>query len=53
MYTVLGYVYLMVVPQWLGVAGTALHISMWAIAKSVLIFLGIPLVAGFLTEIPL
>jgi ACR3 family arsenite transporter len=51
MYTVLGYVYLMVVPQWLGVAGTALHISMWAIAKSVLIFLGIPLVAGFLTRV--
>jgi arsenite transporter len=51
MYTVLGYVYLMVVPQWLGVAGTALSISMWAIAKSVLIFLGIPLVAGFLTRV--
>jgi ACR3 family arsenite transporter len=51
MYTVLGYFYLMVVPQWLGVAGTALDISMWAIAKSVLIFLGIPLVAGFLTRV--
>jgi ACR3 family arsenite transporter len=51
MYTVLGYFYLMVVPQWLGVAGTALKISMWAIAKSVLIFLGIPLIAGFLTRV--
>ena len=51
MYTVLGYFYLMVVPQWLGVAGTALNVSMWAIAKSVLIFLGIPLVAGFLTRV--
>jgi arsenite transporter len=51
MYTVLGYVYLMVVPQWLGAEGTALDISMWAIAKSVLIFLGIPLVAGFLTRV--
>jgi arsenite transporter len=51
MYTALGYVYLMVVPQWLGAAGTALDISMWAIAKSVLIFLGIPLVAGFLTRV--
>jgi arsenite transporter len=51
MYTVLDYVYLMVVPQWLGAAGTALDISMWAIAKSVLIFLGIPLVAGFLTRV--
>jgi ACR3 family arsenite transporter len=51
MYTVLGYFYLMVVPQWLGVAGTALQISIWAVAKSVLIFLGIPLVAGFLTRV--
>jgi arsenite transporter len=50
MYTVLGYVYLMLIPQWLGVAGTALDISMWAVAKCVLIFLGIPLVAGFLTR---
>jgi arsenite transporter len=53
MYTVLGYVYLMVVPQWLGAAGTTLDISMGAIAKSVLIFLGIPLVAGFLTRVTL
>jgi ACR3 family arsenite transporter len=51
MYTVLGYVYLMLIPQWLGVAGTSLHISMWAVAKSMLIFLGIPLVAGFLTRL--
>ena len=51
MYTVLGYVYLTLIPQWLGVAGTALDISMWAVAKSVLIFLGIPVVAGFLTRL--
>jgi ACR3 family arsenite transporter len=41
----------MIIPQWLGVAGTALDISMWAVAKSVLIFLGIPFVAGFLTRV--
>jgi arsenite transporter len=51
MYTILGYVYLMLIPQWLGVAGTSLNVSMWAVAKSVLIFLGIPLVAGFLTRV--
>lgn len=50
MYSVLGYFYLTVVPGWLGADTTALHISMWAIAKSVLIFLGIPLIAGFLTR---
>jgi ACR3 family arsenite transporter len=53
MYTALGYVYLMLIPQWLGVSGTALHISMGAVAKSVLIFLGMPLVAGFLTRVVL
>ncbi len=51
MYTVLGYFYLTVVPQWLGGAAVALDVSMWEIAKSVLIFLGIPLAAGFLTRL--
>jgi arsenite transporter len=50
MYTVLGYFYLTVVPQWLGKESVALDVSMWDIAKSVLIFLGIPLAAGFLTR---
>lgn len=51
MYTVLGYFYLTVVPQWLGGEAIALDVSMWEIAKSVLIFLGIPLAAGFLTRL--
>jgi ACR3 family arsenite transporter len=50
MYTVLGYFYLTVVPGLLGGEGVALNISMGDIAKSVLIFLGIPLAAGFLTR---
>lgn len=50
MYTVLGYFYLSVVPRWLGGEAVALDVSMWEIVKSVLIFLGIPLVAGFLTR---
>src|SRR5699024_5561041 len=50
MFTVLGYFYLTVVPGWLGESGTALDVSMWQISKSVLIFLGIPLAAGFLTR---
>jgi arsenite transporter len=51
MYTVLGYFYLTIVPRMLGAEGTALNISMWDIAKSVIIFLGIPLAAGFLTRL--
>ncbi|MBX3083160.1 MAG: ACR3 family arsenite efflux transporter [Anaerolineae bacterium] len=51
MYTVLGYFYLTVVPQWLGGEAVMLNVSMGEIAKSVLIFLGIPLAAGFLTRL--
>jgi len=50
-YAILGWFYLQVLPDMLGLdAGAALDISMWAIAKTVLIFLGIPLVAGYLTR---
>jgi ACR3 family arsenite transporter len=50
MYSPLAYFYLRVVPGWFGVEGTAVTISMWDIARSVLIFLGIPLAAGALTR---
>ncbi|MFJ7497402.1 ACR3 family arsenite efflux transporter [Streptomyces sp. NPDC097727] len=46
----LGWFYLSVLPGWLGLEQTTLDISVWEIARSVLIFLGIPLVAGFLTR---
>lgn len=49
-YSVLGYFFLAVVPGWLGSTGTAIDISMGMIARSVLIFLGIPLLAGYLTR---
>jgi ACR3 family arsenite transporter len=50
MFGVLGWFYLSVLPGWLGLAQADLAVSGWQIAKSVLIFLGIPLVAGFLTR---
>jgi len=50
MFAVLGWFYLSVLPGWLGLEQAALDVSPWQIAKSVLIFLGIPLVAGFLTR---
>jgi arsenite transporter len=53
MYTVLGYFYLTVLPGWLGGQATALDVPMGEIATSVLIFLGIPLAAGFLTRVVL
>ena len=46
----LAWFYLTVLPGWLGMNQTAITTSTWQIAKSVLIFLGIPLVAGYLTR---
>lgn len=53
MYSPLAYLYLRIIPGWFGLAGTGLEISMWDIAQSVLIFLGIPLAAGALTRFTL
>ena len=50
LFAVLAWFYLSVLPGWLGLSQTTIDISPWQIAKSVLIFLGIPLVAGFLTR---
>ena len=49
-YAVLGYFYLEVLPEWLGLDTASLDVSMWEIAKIVLVFLGIPLAAGYLTR---
>ncbi len=50
MFAVLGWFYLSVLPGWLGLEQTTIDTSVWQIAKSVLIFLGIPLLAGYLTR---
>ncbi len=46
----LGYFYLNVLPGWLNLSTVGIHLSVWRIAQTVLIFLGIPLVAGFATR---
>ena len=46
----LGWFYLDVLPGWLGLSTTGLEVSAWEIAGSVVIFLGIPLAAGYLTR---
>jgi arsenate reductase len=50
MFAVLGWFYLSVLPGWLGLPQTGIDVSPWRIAKSVLIFLGIPLLAGYLSR---
>ncbi|MHB2029066.1 MAG: ACR3 family arsenite efflux transporter, partial [Acidimicrobiales bacterium] len=47
----LGYFYLKVLPSWLGLSTTTVQVSAWTIARSVLIYLGIPLVAGYLSRV--
>ncbi|MFH9424376.1 ACR3 family arsenite efflux transporter [Streptomyces sp. NPDC017529] len=49
-FSALGWFYLSVLPGWLGLEQAGLDVSVWEIARSVLIFLGIPLVAGYLTR---
>jgi ACR3 family arsenite transporter len=49
-FALLGYFYLQVLPGWLGLSTQGLHLSVWRIAETVAIFLGIPLVAGYLTR---
>ena len=46
----LGWFYLSVLPGWLGLSQTGIDASTWDIARSVLIFLGVPLLAGFLSR---
>jgi ACR3 family arsenite transporter len=53
MYSPLAYFYLRVVPGWFGADTAAVGVTMWDIAKSVLIFLDIPLAAGIITRFSL
>jgi ACR3 family arsenite transporter len=49
-FALLGSFYLFVLPGWLGLSQTRIDASTWDIARSVLIFLGIPLAAGFVSR---
>ena len=49
-YALLGYFYLTVLPGWLGFDTQGFDVGIWEVARTVLIFLGIPLLAGYLTR---
>jgi ACR3 family arsenite transporter len=42
--------FLKLLPEWLGLEGFKIHITLWEIARSVFIYLGIPFIAGFFTR---
>lgn len=50
MFSVLGWFYLTVLPGWLGLDTQGLDVSVWQIALNVVIFLGVPLIAGFMSR---
>lgn len=49
-YSLLGWLYLTALPGWLGLDSQGFDVSMWEVARTVLIFLGVPLLAAYITR---
>ncbi|MFP3389490.1 ACR3 family arsenite efflux transporter [Brevibacillus sp. SIMBA_040] len=50
-FSVYAYVFVTIIPEWLGIQGAVINITMAEVAKSVFIYLGIPFLAGMLTRL--
>ncbi len=52
-FSLYAYVFVTVIPQWVGLEGAIVKITMGEVAKSVFIYLGIPFISGMLTRLVL
>jgi len=52
-YSLYAYVFVTLLPAWLGLRGAVVHVTIGEVAKSVAIYLGIPFAAGLVTRLGL